>query len=246
MLKVSGFAAIGALAGRGLYACIGMVRMPGQEAEPPKALMNTNDNEVMLVFTEVPFAENVNDDMSFAEAFKTAREEVQSGGFFEWQGNTYGTYYENEWEALSNEEKENFWDAVSTQSAHQEARTYTEEEFNQLTEEELTAMADDARIPDDGAPDEVPDNVISEDEISDEELMEEEEIDEETVDFNEKDINDEEEEVLEDDELEEEEVAFDDQEVEKEVDGIVLPDIPVDEVQDDFIDDGDISELHNL
>ena len=50
---------------------------------------------------EVPLANGVNDNMSFSEAFATAREEVGPGGVFHWHGASYGTYYENEWHALS-------------------------------------------------------------------------------------------------------------------------------------------------
>lgn len=46
-------------------------------------------------------ATSVNDDMSFAEAFKAARAEVHAGGVFEWHGQVYGTYYGDEWDALS-------------------------------------------------------------------------------------------------------------------------------------------------
>jgi hypothetical protein len=56
----------------------------------------------------VPMAGNVTDDMSFSQAFAAAREEVGPGGVFQWHGNTYGTYYANEWQALSPEYQQAF------------------------------------------------------------------------------------------------------------------------------------------
>ena len=38
----------------------------------------------------------VSDDMSFDEAFASARKQVGAGGVFEWRGKLYGTYYKNE------------------------------------------------------------------------------------------------------------------------------------------------------
>lgn len=56
----------------------------------------------------VHFAEGVNDNMSFNQAFAAARAEVGAGGAFEWRGQIYGTYYGDEWEAMSDEQKDAF------------------------------------------------------------------------------------------------------------------------------------------
>lgn len=48
---------------------------------------------------------HVDDSMSFSEAFAAAREQVGAGGVFEWHGKVYGTYYENEWNNMSQEER---------------------------------------------------------------------------------------------------------------------------------------------
>ncbi len=50
-------------------------------------------------------AHNVNDNMSFGEAFRVAHDEVGPGGVFEWHGQLYGTYTEAEWNSLSSEER---------------------------------------------------------------------------------------------------------------------------------------------
>ena len=57
---------------------------------------------------EVPVAQNVNDDMSFSEAFASARHEVGPGGVFAWHGGIYGTYYVNEWQDFSDDYKQSF------------------------------------------------------------------------------------------------------------------------------------------
>ena len=59
---------------------------------------------------EVPIASSVTDDMSFSEAFAAAREEVGPGGAFEWHGQVYGTYLADEWNAMTPEEHEAYYD----------------------------------------------------------------------------------------------------------------------------------------
>lgn len=48
---------------------------------------------------------HVDDSMSFSDVFAAAREQVGAGGVFEWHGKVYGTYYENEWNNMSQEER---------------------------------------------------------------------------------------------------------------------------------------------
>jgi hypothetical protein len=50
----------------------------------------------------------VDNSMSFSEAFATAREEVGPGGAFVWHGNVYATYTENEWNSMSPSERHEF------------------------------------------------------------------------------------------------------------------------------------------
>jgi len=53
-------------------------------------------------------ASGVNDNMSFNEAFAAARSEVGAGGCFVWHGNVYGTYYANEWNAMTPAQRDEF------------------------------------------------------------------------------------------------------------------------------------------
>ena len=78
-----------------------------------------NDVDGELAAAEVPTFDNigaipaVNDDMSFADAFAEAREDLGPGGLFVWHGNVYNTYYAEEWNAMSPAAQEAFADSAS-------------------------------------------------------------------------------------------------------------------------------------
>ena len=57
---------------------------------------------------DVLIATAPSDDMDFETAFNIARAEVGPGGVFEWHGKSYNTFYEEEWNALSDNSKETF------------------------------------------------------------------------------------------------------------------------------------------
>ena len=79
-----------------------------QEADP------TSEGAAIPEIEEtVEVAENVNDDMSFSEAFATARAEVGPGGVFVWNGNVYSTYYEEEWDNMTDEQIEMLRNALA-------------------------------------------------------------------------------------------------------------------------------------
>lgn len=69
------------------------------------------------IYTSAPFSEKVEGDMSFQEAFSTAREDVGPGGFFEWDGQTFNTYYKDEWDQLSKEEKTDFTNSINQEQS---------------------------------------------------------------------------------------------------------------------------------
>jgi len=60
---------------------------------------------------DIKIAESPKDDMSFSEAFATARAEVGPHGVFEWRGGVYGTYYDSEWNNFSKDYKDAFANA---------------------------------------------------------------------------------------------------------------------------------------
>ena len=57
---------------------------------------------------EIPIASNVDDNMNFQDALNAAREEVGGDGVFCWNGNLFATFYDQQWENMSNDEKEAF------------------------------------------------------------------------------------------------------------------------------------------
>ena len=100
---------------------------------------------------EMPVATGVEDSMSFNQAFAAARQEVGAGGLFVWHGNTYGTYYANEWNAMTPEEHNQYWaDVHHTTSG-------INEEIAQ-NDEGTDVNADPASVSD---PDELDDNGLA-------------------------------------------------------------------------------------
>lgn len=59
----------------------------------------------LAFYSEMPVASMVQNEVSFAEAFQVARSEVGAGGWFIWKDKVYNSYYKEEWESLSSEEK---------------------------------------------------------------------------------------------------------------------------------------------
>ena len=69
----------------------------------------------ILVDDNLQISAQVNDSMSFEEAFRIAREEVGGGGVFMWNGQMFGTYTQAEWENLSAAEQKDFFGSFSIQ-----------------------------------------------------------------------------------------------------------------------------------
>lgn len=84
-----------------------------EEEAVVEAATTETEAEVMLEIGDaVSVASNVNDGMSFSEAFASARAEVGPGGVFMWNGNLYSTYYEEEWSNMTDDQKEDFGEAL--------------------------------------------------------------------------------------------------------------------------------------
>lgn len=83
---------------------------PRPEVAPNATSSHTTPSETSE--TPIPHepmvATHVTDDMSFEDAFKTARAEVGPGGYFEWNDHLYNTYYKEEWEAMSEKQREDY------------------------------------------------------------------------------------------------------------------------------------------
>lgn len=57
---------------------------------------------------DVQIAGNVDDSMSFSEAFSAAREDTGPGGIFSWRGATYNTFFKDEWNQIGLADKQEF------------------------------------------------------------------------------------------------------------------------------------------
>ena len=84
-------------------ANLGNESQPADEAPQDSAV---EENGPELIHSE--------EGQTFAEAFAEAREELGPGGVFEWNGNYYNTFYQNEWDAMSDDEKEEFLQSFYT------------------------------------------------------------------------------------------------------------------------------------
>lgn len=99
--RIIGGAAAGVALGAAATVLSSGTPVDGAEANGGEEVPTWSDGEV-------PVAHGVNDDMSFTEAFNTARTEVGPGGAFEWHGNIYHTYNKTEWDNMSAEDKAAF------------------------------------------------------------------------------------------------------------------------------------------
>ena len=157
--KIVGASAVAAVAGVavGLLTPVEVFPQLSEIGDTSEALGETvnSDGEEMEIAT------SVDDSMSFSEAFAAARKEVGAGGLFVWHGNTYGTYYAEEWNAMSEEEKEEYWADVydTTSRMNEEANKedledeladvdIESENEGDILEEPIDGWDDDAELAD--------------------------------------------------------------------------------------------------
>lgn len=65
------------------------------------------EDAIVATATGVRVAQ-VDDNASFSQAFADARAQVGPGGVFEWHGRVYGTYYKDEWDNMTAEQKHDY------------------------------------------------------------------------------------------------------------------------------------------
>lgn len=120
---------------------------------------NTEEAEVIIGLEDgdVDMATTVNDDMSFSEAFAAARAEVGGGGAFVWNGNVYSTYTAEEWDAMTDEQRNEYYENLNwtkQDTVHTEEVTSAEAEIevleagpeNTAPEVEVVAVVDEPEI----------------------------------------------------------------------------------------------------
>ena len=92
----------------------------GSQPEPePEIEPESEPGNGLPHYTDAPVA-HVSDSQSFAQAFADARQQVGPGGIFEWHGQVYGTYYANEWNSTTQDQRNDYWASVNAQAAHDE------------------------------------------------------------------------------------------------------------------------------
>lgn len=130
--KTAAMAAVGAA---GIAGGIGLSAMAsGDDAEESADLA---ERHTVKPVGDVKVAE-VNDDMSFSEAFASARKQVGAGGVFEWRGKQYGTYYKTEWDSMSQAEKDRYAANVFGTSSSKSSTTPDQERLqHDISQEDL-------------------------------------------------------------------------------------------------------------
>lgn len=130
--KAAGMAGIGAA---GIAGGIGLSAMAS--ADDAKESADLAERHTVKPVGDVKVAE-VNDDMSFSEAFASARKQVGAGGVFEWRGKQYGTYYKTEWDSMSQAEKDQYAANVFGTSSSKSSTTPVQEQLqHDIPQEDL-------------------------------------------------------------------------------------------------------------
>ena len=156
----AGAATIGAVVGSSADYVVGQVydkataatledSNDGEEAKhTSEANSNADGSEVEYATADTINIARVDDAMTFSEAFAAAREQVGAGGVFEWHGKVYGTYYKEEWSAMSQEERSE-WQSRIDYNEVQGGATHTASENHYATASsraEAKAAADDTTV----------------------------------------------------------------------------------------------------
>jgi hypothetical protein len=122
-----GGGAFGSAAGNaGIISLMSFVsRNDAQAAVPQSELLDGANTgvEPIVIYTEAPFAGGISDDMSFNEAFATARAEVGAGGIFEWKGNSYNTYTREEYDNMTDDQQDAYGSSIEGQIVSVEETT---------------------------------------------------------------------------------------------------------------------------
>ena len=106
---------------------------PQQETEEEKENANTQSEAEGLKVAAS------HEDLSFGEAFAAARAEVGPGGVFHWHGGVYGTYYADEWNAMTAEQKNDFAQQALPEVRTAEASRHEESHPDVAVHSETTA-----------------------------------------------------------------------------------------------------------
>ena len=104
------------------------------EAKPEEVVNGPDNNSVKPEKPEVQLVEpgtksvevaEVSDSQSFSEAFASAREQVGPGGVFHWRGGIYNTYTKEEWNGMTESQKDDFAELIKPEIRPAEVHPYT-------------------------------------------------------------------------------------------------------------------------
>lgn len=95
-----------------------------------------SEHEAIVASYEGLRVAQVDDDEPFNEAFADARAQVGPGGVFEWHGKVYGTFYKDEWDQMSAEERAEWQSKVDYNDLRDEneAQQYAQHQDTQAQE----------------------------------------------------------------------------------------------------------------
>lgn len=106
-IKNNKFKGIASKVGIGIAGAAGAIGlMSFMNPSDPNPDPEPGPKPVVPIPVDPEIATNVNDDMSFAEAFAAARNEVGAGGYFVWHNKPFNTYYKEEWDSMSPEQRQ--------------------------------------------------------------------------------------------------------------------------------------------
>lgn len=143
---------IGSGLGSGLFMLYSMKEpetIPGvyPDSTPEKDLTEPSDgeniNSVEIVSLK-PVTEISEQNISFGEAFKVARELCGPGGWFIWKGNIYNTYYKEEWQALSQDERNDYLASIEIENTQNHDGQHLKDTLNDDSVEEIIATNDES------------------------------------------------------------------------------------------------------
>jgi len=118
--KIIAAAAGGFIGGAGAaFAAMELLKPQVSYSQPASpTIPATGPAPVTVINAEAPIATLVNDNMAFDEAFAAARNEAGQGGVFMWKGELYNTYYTEEWDAMTPEQKTEFAHSLDYPDVH--------------------------------------------------------------------------------------------------------------------------------
>jgi len=120
--------------------------------ENAETTTETTGEDATTVVAHGNVASGVNDNMSFNEAFAAARSEVGAGGCFVWHGNVYGTYYANEWNAMTPAQRDEFVSqSTGVDTSHSQSTSSYSHHSTQAQHTETTSHEEEAQTEEDMA-----------------------------------------------------------------------------------------------